>query len=258
MTDRTFVHRFTHASGHTTNSSALRLSPAEIATAALEEITQLSLNAVPFNLFLDGLLDPQTTRFRWVSQLGQVRETRTALSGLFGRFIARAYLTRYHNFGYFEPIRSESQLLRAWPSLQVRRKRGIKGDLPDWIVAPYDGATNIAVAEARGSHNTGVPWPSLEAAKKQVERVEVISGQTALRIKRYALATRWAVRGHPRLSDPWLVVHDPQAGERVPTPEENDNLARSTALGHFASLAQGFGLPLTAEALEDARGDSRR
>jgi hypothetical protein len=203
----------------------------------MQEITQLSLNAAPFNLFLDGLLDSETTRFKWVSQLGQVRETRTALSGLFGRFIARAYLTRYHHFGYFEPIRSDAQLLSGWPSLQIRRKQGIKGDLPDWIVAPYAGAANVAVAEAKGSHNTSGPWPSLEAAKKQVGRVDVISGQTALRVERFAVATRWAVRGDACLSEPWLVVHDPEDGERVPTPEEDGNLARLTALGHFASLA---------------------
>jgi hypothetical protein len=253
MTDRTFVHRFTYDTGHTRNRNALGLSPAEIAAAAMQEITQLSLNAAPFNLFLDGLLDPETTRFKWVSQLGQVRETRTALSGLFGRFVARAYLTRYQGFGYFEPIRSETQLLSGWPSFRIRRKRGITGDLPDWMVAPYSGATGVAVAEAKGSYNTSGPWPSLEAARTQVGRVDVTSGRTVLRVKRFAVATRWAIQGSAPLSVPWLVVHDPEDGGRLPTPEENDNLARSTALGHFASLARGFGLPLTAAALHEAK-----
>jgi hypothetical protein len=196
------------------------------------------------------LLPPRQSRGNSFYGLGQVRETRTALSGLFGRFVARAYLTRYHNFSYFEPIRSDTQLLSGWPSFSIRRKQRVVGDLPDWVIASPAG---VAIAEAKGSHNASGPWASLEAAKTQVERVEVVSGKTVLRVKCFAVATRWAVHGNAKLSEPWLVVHDPEDGERAPTPEEGPRLARSVALGHFASLAKGFSLPLTATALQEAK-----
>ncbi len=252
MTDRIFRHQFTDSTGHLAIDAPYGLAPSEIAAAAMSEITQLSLNATPFNLFLDELLDPTTTIFRWVSELGQVRETRTALSGLFGRFVARAYLARYQGFDYFEPIRSDTQLLSGWPSFRIHRKPGITGDLPDWIIATSLKPT-VAVAEAKGSYNTSGPKKSLESAKHQVERVDVVSAGKVLRVKRYAIVTRWAVQNHHFLSTPWLVVRDPENGEHSPTPQENANLARSTALGHFASLARGFRLPLTAVGLEVAK-----
>lgn len=230
------------------------MSTSEVALAAIKEIAQLSLNAAPFNLFLDELLEPSTKLFRWVSELGHVRETRTALSGLFGRFVARAYLTRYHGFLYFEPIRTDAQVLRGWPSLLVKRKRSITGDLPDWVIAISAAhRPTIAIAEAKGSHNVNGPFASLEAAKKQVARVDVLSGKTALRVKRYAIAARWAVHGKPKLLEPWLVVDDPEDGERAPSASEASNFARAIALGHFASLADGFGLAATAAALQQAK-----
>jgi hypothetical protein len=76
MTDRTFVHQCTHPSGPITTNDDLGLSPAEIAVAAMHEITQLSLNAAPFNLFLDGLLVLGTPRFRWVTEVSIPRQSR--------------------------------------------------------------------------------------------------------------------------------------------------------------------------------------
>jgi len=93
----------------------IELSTGEIADAAIREICQLSLSAAPFDLLLEQLLAPADKWFRWIGPLGEIRETKTALSGLFGRFIARAYLTRYHGFAYFEPVRSETQALAGWP-----------------------------------------------------------------------------------------------------------------------------------------------
>jgi hypothetical protein len=72
-------------------------------------------------------------------------------------------------------------------------------------------------------------------------------------VKRFAVSTRWAVHGNAKLSEPWLVVHDPEDGDHVPTPDEGNNLARSIALGHFSSLARGFGLASTAAALQAAK-----
>lgn len=250
MGGRTFFHRYADQFGSTYEPN-LELRTTDIAVAALYEITQLSLNATPFNLFLEELLAPGTKRFKWVSQLGQVRETRTALSGLFGRFVARAYLARHKGYAFFEPVRGDIQQLKRWPSLIVRRKAGATGDLPDWIIADRGGAS-VAIAEAKGTHNASGAAAALKEAKKQVKRVEVVSGTTVLRTKSFAVATRWAVDGNDKLSKPWLLVHDPDEGEREPTDQERMNMARSVALGHFAALAGGFRLPEAAGLLREA------
>ena len=53
---------------------------------------------------LDALLTPTGTGtpFIFKEPLGQAREVKAALSGLFGRFVARAYLERYFKLSIFE------------------------------------------------------------------------------------------------------------------------------------------------------------
>ncbi len=253
MSIRQFHHDFSPAGQGTSAQNPIELTTDEIAQAALLEITQVSLTALPFDLFLDQLLVSNDGWFRWISQLGQIRETKTALSGLFGRFVARAYLTRYFGFSYFEPLKANTQMHIGWPNFAIARKAHYTGDLPDWIVASSVGANTIAVAEAKGSYNKAGPAAQLKSAIKQANGMDIKSGQTTLAIKRFAISTRWAVQNSPNLQFPWLVVDDPADGTREPNQDEAKYLARSVALGHFATLAEGFGLSETAAALEKAK-----
>ncbi|MET3842664.1 hypothetical protein [Bradyrhizobium sp. OAE829] len=254
MTIRRFNHVFLPSSQGTGSLPIIELTTTEIAHAAIREIVQISLSAAPFDLFVDQLLVPSDAWFRWVSPLGQIRETKTALSGLFGRFVARAYLARYCQFRYFEPIRSDTQTLSGWPSFTV--KRVDSGDLPDWIVATAGGANSIAIAEAKGSHNTSGYSAPLSAAKTQARRIVIKSGTTTLAVKRYAIVSRWSVQGIPNLNMPWLAVDDPEEGERPPSPDERKLLARSIALGHFAAMAEGLGATAISMALHQAKQGS--
>ena len=251
MADRDFTHRFSQ-DGLADVFGQLTLSTDDIAAAAVREITQLALPSAPFGLFLDQLLVPNDPWFTWLSQIGQVRETRTAFSGLFGRFVARAYLERYHHYQFFDPIRSDTQVLSGTPSLTLQRKPGVAGDLPDWAIASGRGANAFAVAEAKGSHNKAGPWRVLDDAKRQVARVEITHGGQALTTKRWAIATRWAVAGNPDLSRPWLVVHDPDDGDRKAEPEESAAIVRGVALQHYAAMLEGLQLPRSAKAVAAA------
>lgn len=251
MTNRWFNHSFFPPAEGTGSLSTIQLTTTEIADAAIREIIQISLSAAPFDLLLDQLLVPADTSFRWISPLGQIRETKTALSGLFGRFVARAYLTRYCQFRYFESIRSDTQTLAAWPNFTVRRVQD--GDLPDWIVTTAGGANSIAIAEAKGSHNTNGYRAPLDSAKDQVRRIDIMSGPTVLAVKRYAIVSRWSVQGNTKLDMPWLVVDDPEEGERPPNSNERKRLTRSIALGHFAAMAEGLGATGISSALQQAK-----
>lgn len=94
MTSRRFHYSFSPWKEAPTSRRTIELTTSQIAKAALREIAQLSLSALPFDSFLNSLLVPSDAWFKWVSPLGRVRETKTAFSGLFGRFVARAYLIR--------------------------------------------------------------------------------------------------------------------------------------------------------------------
>jgi len=250
MPERFFNHAY-FEDGRLLSQGPLGLTTLEIAEAAMREIVQLELSASPFDVFMTDLLDPYTSSFRWVAQLGQIRETRTALSGLFGRFVARAYLTRYHGFQHFEPIRGDLSAMGAWPGLVLERTGA--GDLPDWVVSPAEGQGDVAVAEAKGSHNASGPKAALDRAYEQARRVGVMAAGVELEIKRYAIATRWAVAGDPKLQTAHLWVDDPKEGEREATPKERLALQRSIGLGHFAALARGMGYGITARQLSGAK-----
>ena len=248
MTSRRFHYSFSPWKAAPTSRRTIELTTSEIAQAALREISQLSLSALPFDSFLNSLLVPSDAWFRWISPLGRVRETKTAFSGLFGRFVARAYLTRYHRYRYFDPITNDLQAVSGWPGYRLKRVK--KGDLPDWLITT---SRSIGIAEAKGSYNKSGPSQPLEAARTQAARVQVILGARSIRTKRYAIATRWAVDGSAQLSSPWLVVHDPENGEDSPTEKEANDISRSIGLGHFASMTSGFGLADTAAALAKAK-----
>lgn len=72
-------------------------------------------------------------------------------------------------------------------------------------------------------------------------------------VKRFGIATRWAVQNQPGLGEPWLTVLDPDQGERDPTPEEQTHFKRSTALEHFAPIAEELQLLETAAAIYRAK-----
>lgn len=252
MPARKFRHSF-FSPDYRRENLIIELTTEEIAAAAVEEILQIGLSASPFNLFVEQLLTEDEEWFKWKAKLGNVRETRTALSGLFGRFVARAYLTRYHDYHHFEPIASDTQSLAGWPYIEVRRAEGVVGDLPDWIVSSRRDANDFAIAEAKGSHNKSGFNDALASAKAQVRRINVHAGETILATKRYAIATRWAVDDIVRLEEPWLAVDDPEEGERPPTDDEYRYIQRSIELGHFAALAEGMGLRETGAALREAK-----
>lgn len=234
-------------------AGGLDLDTNDIADAAIREITQLSLNASPFGFLLEELLVPGDPLFRWVSALGHVRETKTALSGLFGRFVARAYLETKQGYAHFAPIVDDDQAL-SFTGLQARRVLDpggapVTGDRPDWAIG---GSAGVAIAEAKGTYNESGPAAPLKAAITQAERFAYAAGPTVLTTKRWAVASRWAVQGNANLHEPHLAVHDPEDGERVPTAAEAAALSRGVALAHFASLLRGMGLTATASAVRQA------
>lgn len=99
------------------------------------------------------------TPFIFREPLGQAREVKVALSGLFGRFVARAYLERYFNLSIFTHLRSRIIDLDRRRKIKVMRLS--RGDLPDWIACASD-LSSLTIAEAKGCHDVGGPAKALD------------------------------------------------------------------------------------------------
>jgi hypothetical protein len=172
---------------------------------------------------LDALLTPTGagTPFVFSEPLGQAREVKVALSGLFGRFVARAYLERYFNLSIFAHL--GSRMIDLDRRRQVKITRLSRGDLPDWIACAAD-LSSLTVAEAKGCHDVGGPAKALDRAWAQARRIDVTARGRKVTVKRIAIATRWGM-ATAGPAEALLSVRDPVEEGEPHTP------ASSTARG---------------------------
>ena len=250
---RTFRHEFFLYGDSPIPGPNVELTVEEIEDAGLREVLQAP--DAPFGSWaiLDGLLEPtgNYTPFIFREPLGQSREVKVALSGLFGRFVARAYLERYFNLSIFAHVTESRLLLNGSHEIEVVRRGG--GDLPDWVACDVS-IRNFTIAEAKGSHNLSGPKQALNRAWDQAERIDINIGARRATVKRLAIATRWGMTGE-RPAAPWISVRDPvDKGDPV-TPEEEGAIFVGVVRHHVANTVTRLGH----EALADSiRGLSTR
>ena len=105
---RTFLHSFDPPADSPVTGATVDLTVAEIEDAEIREVLQTPGTAYGAWSILDALLTPTGagTPFIFKEPLGQTREVKVALSGLFGRFVARAYLERFFNLSIFAHLGS--------------------------------------------------------------------------------------------------------------------------------------------------------
>ncbi len=232
----TFQHSFTPATAAPAGAVA-DLTVREIEDAGIREILQTPGAALGNWQILGALLDPSATSFRFLEPLGHAREVKTAVSGLFGRFVARAYATKYLGLTHFAHVRKPPMRLSGIMRGELDRVLGKSGDMPDWVA--WGPAKGLAIVEAKGCHDTKSPAKALERAYKQACRAEVKVGTKLAPFKRYAIATRWGFRS-PKLSEPMLWVHDPDEDGSI-TPDEMDALQVGITRRHIATLLKPLG-----------------
>jgi hypothetical protein len=240
-----FHHTFEPAAANVLGASA-DLTTREIEDAGLKEILQTPGAALGNWSLLDALLEPGSADFVFREPLGQARELKTALSGLFGRFVARAYATRHLQYSYYQHIYRPPMRLSGPARGEVRRVVGNRGDLPDW--AAWSGVHGLAIIEAKGCHDAKGPQAALERAYKQAERAEITIGGRQAPFKRYAIATRWGF-ATPSATVPRLAVKDPEVTGDGVTPEEVHALGLGIVRRHCASLLGRLGYQELASAL---------
>lgn len=236
---RTFLHSFAPAKASPVAKPTVDLDVSEIEDAGIREVLQTPGAAYGAWSILDKLLTPTGTGtpFIFKNPLGHAREVKVALSGLFGLFVARAYLERYFYLSIFAHLGSRTITLDR--RRQVAIKRLSRGDLPDWL-ACASTLSSLTVAEAKGSHDPGGPNKALRRAWKQVRRIDVLAKGRKVTVKRIAIATRWGVAvGGP--ADAHLSVRDPPDEGEPLEPEEQDALYIGLLRLHIANLVDPLG-----------------
>jgi hypothetical protein len=236
---RTFIHSFDPASYSPIAGSTVDLDVAEIEDAGIREVLQTPGAAYGAWSILDALLTATGpgTPFVFREPLGQAREVKVALSGLFGRFVARAYLERYFGLSIFKHLSSSSLLLDG--RLRIEIVRLDRGDLPDWVVCTA-GLSSLTVAEAKDCHDPGGPARALARAWAQANRIDVVAQGKRVTIKRIAVATRWAAASAgPATAH--LSVRDPEDEGEPIEPQQLDALFVGLLRHHIANLISPLG-----------------
>ena len=216
---RTFSYSFEPVHASPVKGSTVELTTEDIEHAGIWEVLQTPGATFGSWSLLDALLEPTGpgTLFVFKEPLGQAREVKVALSGLFGRFVARAYLERYFGLSVFVHIARGSIVLDR--RRRVRVVKLSRGDLPDWLAAT-DKLAALTVAEAKGCHDAAGPSKALGRAWVQANRIEVRAGRRRLTVKRIAIATRWGAKVGGA-SIPMLSVRDPEDPGDATSNDEN-------------------------------------
>ena len=217
---RTFWHDFHPPYLNPLPGRDVELTVQEIEHAGLREILQTPGAALGSWAILDALLQPtgDDTPFVFRQPLGEAREVKVALSGLFGRFVTRAYLARYFGLSIFAHLGKPRIVLDGRRQIEIVRCGS--GDLPDWV-ACSSTLSDLTVAEAKGSHAHSGPAQALSQAWKQAGRIRIEASSRPVPLRRIAVATRWGVgTGGP--PDPWISVRDPvDDGDAIGQSEED-------------------------------------
>ncbi|MFA6219959.1 MAG: hypothetical protein WC692_09315 [Erythrobacter sp.] len=236
---RTFFHSFDPPAASPITGTTVDLEVSEIEDAGIREVLQTPGAAYGAWSILDALLTPTGagSPFVFREPLGQAREVKVALSGLFGRFVARAYLERYFNLSIFAHLGSRTIDLDR--RRQVKITRLSSGDLPDWIACASD-LSSLTVAEAKGCHDVGGPAKALDRAWAQARRIDVTARGRKVTVKRIAIATRWGM-ATAGPADARLAVRDPVEEGEPHTQEEKDALFIGLLRLHIANLIKPLG-----------------
>lgn len=236
---RTFNYSFIPPTSDPLGTPTISLDASEIEDAGVREVLQTPGAALGTWSVLSALLEPVTsgTDFVFREPLGKAREVKVALSGLFGRFVARACLERYFGISIFAHVQTGNMVLDGRRNIRVERIH--RGDLPDWIACDAS-LSSVVVAEAKGCHDRRGTDSALNRAYAQAERVRLMVGNQPVTFKRYAIVTRWASTTGG-VTTPLLAIKDPMSEGRKLTSDEQDALMVGMLRRHFANLLVHLG-----------------
>lgn len=223
----------------------------DVVLAAVEETLQgAPLQPAFLQLFSTQLSSKDPTWLRWRGDLAESAELRRAYSGLYGRFFARALLTRHLQLTRFQSLNRDRTDVGT-----LTIKRISDGDIPDWIAWDARRGRHV-LCEAKGSMTArdflspGVP-ACVAAGKAQFARVEVRDGGVEVNPGKWVAATRWATDGRP--GKPVTILWDPPGNEEPYDSEATRRHRNDMTRAWLNSLAPAFGCRNADELLSPER-----
>ena len=249
-----WFRRGTPTSSNTRGTTSSILLP-ELGVAAARET--LVTAALPFaaawtGLFRELIADGQELRWR-ENGPGIGRDARIAYSGLFGRFMARAYLTANEGVRILVPLDVAKRVLQG-TSYSVAKYPPGGGLEADWI--GLDNRRRLVIAEAKGSFDKGVrTWSgphhipgTLKTAVNQAQRTNVFrkSASRPLPAKRWAIASRWANEDNELR--PTLLAWDPDEEEL--DKHDYQVFAKLLHRADVTAILRALGHPVASEVLD--------
>ncbi len=233
-----------------------------VGAVAMKELIQTCRSASPMTALIRGLLAGTAGQpLIWRdSGPGMGWEMRTAWSGLFGRFFARAYLEQ-EGYTWFHPIQRSYDLVTD--DLAVFRIG--PGEIADWICAKdatTAAAGELIIVEAKGRHREGhdilqkLPR-SLRNALDQIKNTLVWYRDKAgimkpKTVKGYAILTKWTNENKGNKTKAILRVVDPKTSGYEFDEKQLTGAIGGVARAHVSSFLLGLGFEELAQVTSPA------
>jgi len=222
-----------------------------VGAVAMKELIQTCRSGTPMTSVIHSLLVGKTGKpLVWRGNgPGVGWEMRSAWSGLFGRFFARAYLEE-QGYTWFHPM--EKVYDRISNDFVVTRVS--KGEIADWVCAKdisQAKSGDILIVEAKGRHREGhlklhtLPRPlrdALEQLKNTV--VHMRDGNGVLNpksTKGYAILTKWTNEAKGPKANALLRVVDPETYGSLFSDVESRHAVSNLGRGHISRMITGLG-----------------
>ena len=199
MNHRILWLRFVTSSDQSSEASPYCVGLSELGRAAARET--FVTETIPFaaawtGLFRGMLANHPELRFR-ENGPGVGKDAKVAYSGLFGRFVARAYLEACADVVVLVPLDVANRAFQQ-TRYSITKDPTDPGLEADWV--GLDDRTNLVIAEAKGSSDKGIrTWAGPDRLPKvlstgigQSRRTNVLVNGQRLPAKRWAIASRWA------------------------------------------------------------------
>lgn len=213
------------------------MAPPNPDPAEFEHIRYL-MNCPEFRFQRNGLGTNKTFRGNKSNELGQA----------FCRLFMQEHLEMIY-VGHIDDVRDHGSL-SAYGGLSIETNSQVVGDAPDYFCTTP--ANTVCLAEAKGSLSAvGFGTKRFQTWRQQFNRVLVKDASgTALTVKGYIVATRWAMEDDSARIATTIAAEDPETeGRRRINPEDSRGLALAIKSVHYAYSLRRLRQPLMFAAL---------
>jgi hypothetical protein len=185
--------------------------------------------------------------------LGATKDKKMTVSREMGEAFCRWFLTQHAEIVWLatiDEVRGHGAILRSG-GYKVESDNSVTGDAPDYFCVSSKNA--VGLAEAKGTLNAvGFSTKLWQTWRQQFDRVRVIDPKgTALKVKGYIVATRWATEDDSPKVCTKLLAEDPETRGERPFVDEGLNFAAAVKSINYVSILNRLRLPVFAAALSD-------